>query len=385
MNKKNEPPLNFDYIIIGSGVAGLQLALAMSSNKKLSNKRIAILDRSKKTTNDKTFCFWEKGAGKWDELVSKSWHQAFFYSNTNKKLSIDLAPYSYKKIKSIDFYNYCIKKLKDKPQFTFFTEEVNVVTEKLDKVTIKTPNNIFVCDHLFDSRLPECFKKRKESFTYIDQSFSGFEIETKTAFFDPNNFTMMDYRFTWKDSTSFMYILPENNTNALVEYTFFAPFTLSKTEFESQLKKYLKTQLKGTEYIIKNTETGVIPMTDYPFEKRQTLRITKIGTAGGWVKASTGYSFKRSEKFVSSIIDQLINNQNVVGYQAAPRFKFYDKLLLKVLEKQNQKGPEIFFKMYKNTPPTTFFKFLDEETSLMEEVKLILKLPYLPFIKALLS
>ena len=379
----NDPILSFDYIIIGSGVSGLQLALAIINTKELSNKRLAILDKVTKNTNDKTFCYWEKGNGKWDEIVSKNWHQTYFYSSTHKKLHIELAPYTYKKIKAIDFYQYCLKKLKNSSQVSFFTEEVKKVAEKTQKVQIETTKHFFECNHLFDSRLPNHFLNKKKHYTYIDQSFSGFEIETKTSAFKADTFIMMDYRHTWNNSTSFMYILPKNKHKALVEYTLFAPFTLSKIEFEYQLKKYLDIYLKGITYTITHKETGVIPMTNYPFEKHHTHRVTKIGTAGGWVKASTGYSFKRSEKFVNSIIKQLISKQPLIGYVPHPRFKFYDKLLLSILEQENTKGPEIFYKMYKNTKPATFFKFLDEETSLFEEIKLILKLPFLPFIKAL--
>ncbi|WP_238527909.1 lycopene cyclase family protein [Aquimarina agarivorans] len=377
--------LHFDYIIIGSGVAGLQLAVAMSKHHFFCAKKIAIIDFSKKKDNDKTFCFWEKGIGKWDNLVSKSWHQAYFYSSENKELRIDLTPYTYKKIQALDFYNYCISVLKKNTQFSFFYEKVDTVTETDNTVCVNTNQYNFSCSHLFDSRIPEHFKDQKKAYAYVDQSFSGFEIETNTPVFNKDNFTMMDYRFTWKNSTSFMYILPESGSKALVEYTFFAPFTISATEFETQLKNYLNIFFKGIKYTIKKKETGVIPMTNFPFNKQHTLRTTKIGTAGGWVKASTGYSFKRSEKFVNSIIQQLIAQKPVIGHQPAARFQFYDQLLLKILEKQNTKGPEIFYKMYKNTHPAVFFKFLDEETTLLEELKLILKLPYLPFIKALIQ
>ncbi len=383
MKANNDSILNFDYIIIGSGVAGLQLALSIINSNNLRDKRIAIIDKVQKNANDKTFCFWEKGKGKWDQIVSKNWQETYCFGKKNEKLHIKLAPYTYKKIRSIDFYKHCIEKLKNNIQVNFFTESVKTVTETLDTVIIKTTKQIFECTHLFDSRLPLQFLNQKKNYSYIDQSFSGFEIETKSPVFEAHRFTMMDYRFTWQNSTSFMYILPKNTYEALIEYTFFAPFTLTKTAFESQIKKYIDTYFNGVSYTIKQKENGVIPMTNYPFEKHHTPRITKIGTAGGWVKASTGYSFKRSEKFVSAIIEQLINKQPVIGYLPHPRFKFYDMLLLKILEKENTKGPEIFFKMYKNTKPSTFFKFLDEETSLFEEIKLILKLPYFPFIKAL--
>lgn len=374
---------HFDYAIIGSGVAGFQLALAFAEDSFFKEKRIAIFEKSIKNKNDKSFSFWEKGNGKWDGIVCKKWNSTHFFNTDEKQLKIDLNPYTYKTINAIDFYNFSLEKLKLNPQFIFLTEEVNSVIENAETVTIKTEFNYYTCNHAFDSRISKQFIKEKNNYPYVDQSFYGWEIKTETPAFDPDVFTMMDYRFRWKNSTSFMYILPKNKTEALVEYTFFAPFTIYEEEFKRQLQNYILEFLPETKFSITRTETGVIPMSAYPFEKEHSNRITKIGTAGGWVKASTGYSFKRSEKFTKAVVEQLKNNQKPIGYQPKNRFRFYDKLLLKVLENQNKKVPNIFYKMYKNTEPDIFYRFLDEETSLFEEIRLISKLPYLPYLKEL--
>ncbi|MEG1237808.1 MAG: lycopene cyclase, partial [Flavobacterium sp.] len=43
----------------------------------------------------------------------------------------------------------------------------------------------------------------------------------------------------------------------------------------------------------------------------------------------------------------------------------------------------IFSSLFRKGNPQLIFKFLDEETSFLEDVKVILKCPKLPFIKAL--
>ena len=60
---------HFDFIIIGNGLAGLQLALEFSKDTFFDNKQFALIDMSNKTKNDKTWCFWEEGSGKWDHIV----------------------------------------------------------------------------------------------------------------------------------------------------------------------------------------------------------------------------------------------------------------------------------------------------------------------------
>ena len=70
---------HFDYIIIGNGLAGLKLALALSKDSYFDTKKIGLIDKVKKTKNDKTWCFWETNAGKWNDIVSSSWIKGLFH------------------------------------------------------------------------------------------------------------------------------------------------------------------------------------------------------------------------------------------------------------------------------------------------------------------
>lgn len=108
-----------------------------------------------------------------------------------------------------------------------------------------------------------------------------------------------------------------------------------------------------------------------------------IGTAGGWTKASTGYTFKNSDKQSSRLVDFLQQETDFRKFHQKSRFWFYDLLLLDILDRQNELGSRIFSSMFKNGNPALIFKFLDEETSLIEDIKVILKCPKLLFIKAL--
>ena len=51
----------YDYIIAGAGLAGLMLALEMSKSS-LKNKKVLLVDKDPKNTNDRTWCFWAKQA-----------------------------------------------------------------------------------------------------------------------------------------------------------------------------------------------------------------------------------------------------------------------------------------------------------------------------------
>ncbi len=376
-------PNYFDYAVIGSGLAGLHLLMAMSENPFFSDKKIAVFDPNLKDNNDKTFCFWEKSSGKWDNCVSKTWEEAAFYSK-QLKLNHKLNPYSYKKINSLDFYTYCLKKLESHKNIKWFVTSVIKIDQ--NKLFTKDQNN-YEIGHIFDSRITYSTNQIAEKHSLVIQSFQGWFIKTEKPVFYENQFTMMDFRNPHKNSTSFMYALPQSPTEALVEFTLFTPWRIATSEFEQQLNSYINTHFPTTNYEIRATESGEIPMTIFPFEKANTPWVTKIGTAGGWVKASTGYCFKRSERYAQHIIST-ISKVGKWTPSAIPipstRFRFYDSLLLDILKNNNSKGIVIFEQLYKKTDIDLIFKFLDEETSIFEEIALISKLPAIPFLKSLL-
>ena len=82
----------FDYIIIGAGAAGLHLAMAICDDPFFKGSNILIVDKDSKNINDKTWCFWEKGKGKWDDILDYKWATGSFFTE-NKKISFGLSPY----------------------------------------------------------------------------------------------------------------------------------------------------------------------------------------------------------------------------------------------------------------------------------------------------
>lgn len=371
---------HFDYIIIGNGLAGLQLALKFSKDSFFDNKQIALIDLSIKNTNDKTWCFWEKDSGNWDHIVYKSWNSTKFFSS-NKSINLDLDPYQYKMIRSLDFYQDAKTIISKKKNFHFIIDEVIDVKENKG-VTITTKKNTYSANFVFDSRITEDFLNKKDNYTRINQHFKGWIIETEKAVFSPEMFTMMDYRLKDGQQTTFTYVLPFSTKKALVEFTYFTEKVVNEQTYDHYLKQYILDFLKIEKYEVLEVETGIIPMTDFPFEHYNSERITKIGTAAGWVKGSTGYSFKHTEKKVSKIIENLKCNDRASKNLNNKKHQFYDAIFLKVLKDENDKGEWIFEQFYSKNSISGMFNFLDEESSFLEELKIMHSLFSFSFIKA---
>jgi len=377
--------MDFDYIIIGGGLSGLQLCYHIINEPKLSHLKIGLFEQNKKNTNDKTFCFWQKKEDKsWTKLISKTWN----YTNIGHQSQLhklDLLDYNYHKIESIDFYQYMYKLIEQSNQIKYINEKVIATKETSLGVEVKTDTNHYNCGYIFDSRVKNSLESIEEKSIYVNQNFLGFKVKFQQSVLKADTYTMMDFNCRWENSSSFMYILPQNTTEALFEFTLFTPYTLNKDEYKLKIKEYLNRNYPNIQYIINDIEYGEIPMTNFNFKANDTDKITHIGTAGGWVKASTGYSFKFAEKNCKKIVEQILTNQKPVGIVKKKKYHFYDRLFLKILKNENTVGPRIFNDMFKKVPLNKVFKFLDEETTLLEDVKIILKLPYLPFLKALVN
>ncbi|WP_452222463.1 lycopene cyclase family protein [Lacinutrix salivirga] len=370
----------FDYIIIGNGLAGLQLALKLAEDPFFNTKNIALIDSSEKNENDKTWSFWETAPSIWDTLVYKTWQKAKIHTH-NKNINLSLNPYKYKSIRALDFYNYAKGTLIKKKNFTFIIDHVTGVFEN-EMVTVSTKTSKCKAHHVFDSRITEDFKIENNKHTTLIQHFKGWIITTENPFFEEDCVTMMDYRLKDGEQTTFMYVLPFSKTEALVEFTYFTETLVEEATYDKFIQRYIKNYLNLENYFIVETETGQIPMTTFPFEKYNTKKITKIGTAGGWVKASTGYSFKHTEKKIAQILSNLKSNQLPSKNLFKRKYKFYDKIFLKVLKDENHKGEWIFEHYYSKNDVETMFRFLDEESSFLEDVKIMWSLFSFSFIKA---
>ncbi|MFZ9662091.1 MAG: lycopene cyclase family protein, partial [Chitinophagaceae bacterium] len=69
----------YDYIIAGTGCAGLSLAVALSDAGLTRGKKILLIDREQKIKHDRTWCFWEKEDGRFDEIVFRKWNAVNFH------------------------------------------------------------------------------------------------------------------------------------------------------------------------------------------------------------------------------------------------------------------------------------------------------------------
>lgn len=382
----NSPSLTNDFIITGFGCAGMSLIYYLL-NSKLKDSKILIIDSSEKNINDRTWCYWaEKPLDIHPGNSPLVFWENISISNGEKLVKKPLGKLKYFHISSADFYEEIKALVKTFPNVHFIQDTVTVMEENdQHTVSVKTSNNnTFLGKKVFNS-IPDRFVTKSKR-NILRQIFVGWKIKTKTPCFEPDTAVMMDFMKFHKEKTDFFYILPFSNTEALVEYTVFSSENVDFNLMEAEIKQFIQEKLGQDNYEITFREEGSIPMTTFELPKTPSKNIIPLGTIAGCSKPSTGYTFHNIQKHCMTIV-QMIENEifkKDFSWERKLRFNFYDNIILNIAKKWPKALPHVFFNLFESNSGENVLRFMNEETSLMEELKLLSRLKFPIFIKSLI-
>jgi len=337
----------YDIIIVGAGGAGLSLASAIAQTKGLSNKSVLLLDKTIKEGNDRTWCFWENGRGAYDA----------------------------------DFYRKARAQVDEATNIDFRIGEVISIDE--NQGVVNCIDQKYVGEFIFSSKLSSDISFADH--LYTDQHFGGWFVEFEEKVFDSEAATFMDFRIDQNNEHRFCYVLPLSDRKALVEVAIFSNSHLTNDGYDEIIEDYIKEYVSKSQYLILEKEYGIIPMTNYPFWNHNKGKLFHIGTAGGAVKPSSGFAFKRIQQHTKLIIDCLLTNQALSNSYKIFRGRhlWYDSIMLHVLEEQKIPGEKVFSDLFEKTEVNIILRFLDGATSLSDDLQIIKAPAKWPFIKGM--
>jgi len=348
----------FDYIILGGGCAGLSLAYELDINKKLIDKSLAVVESRDEYKRDKTWSFWKVTNHNFEDCVIKSWNNFSINSNSGSHEVVN-GEYPYQTIDSGLFYKKVLNRLTQNKNIQFFknSEQLNL-------------ENSFIFNSIPSNSINQ---------SNIWQHFKGIEIETYRDIFDDKIFNLMDFDCDQRDNVHFFYTLPFKKNKALIETTWISKMD-DKTlnDYDIQLEKYIKETLKIKDYKINYQEEGAIPLFYQP-NKIEKNKIN-IGSAGGMTRLSTGYTFLNIQEHSKYLTKNIEKIKNTKIYRIGKKYRFLDNILLNVLRNYPDKMPKIFFNMFKGSSKTVI-KFLSNKSNIIEDLRIILKMPKWIFIK----
>lgn len=396
------PVTRADFVFAGAGLSGLSLALEMVQQPFFQDKTWILLDRDDKNSNDRTWCFWATEQEPLPPVVYKKWEKCVFYASDLTK-NMQIAPYQYHMVRGIDFYQWAFDTLSKYPQVT--RVKAHILEIDAENGRVQTDVGIFEAEMVFNSAQYSVNQKQHtvdgarwtsqpeppslpldSPYTFLLQHFKGWTIECSSPAFDSEAVTFMDYRLEQHGETRFVYVLPLSEIRALVEFTVFSPTLCTPETYDTELRRYISEVLNIQDFRVEETEFGVIPMTDLPLPVRAGGRIWNIGTAGGMVKASSGYAFLRTQRMIRRFVADWVQNSqpNAQKLRSAPLYQALDSIMLRVLKNGSVSGKTFFTMLFQKLPAKLVFRFLDEDASFREVLRILSAPPTWPFFRTAL-
>lgn len=378
---------HFDIIIAGGGAFGLSLLWHLMNSDSLNSKKILLLDQCLKPDNSKTWCFWDDGSFLIQDTIYHTWKNIRFQSKF-AELTESLQEYRYHCVRSLDFTEKILSIASDQPNITLLESNISdfEYSRLNDTAMVHSTAGTFTAPVIFQSALKPKDYDQQISDISLSQHFLGWEIEVNEPLFNPNEATLMDFEVTQEYGFAFMYILPFSETHALIEFTLFTDHILNRNQYETVLNSYLskKYGLESQNYSIARKEFGNIPMEDRRYNTFYCKNVYNCGTAGGYTKPSTGYTFRRIQKQCLKILSDLENDRPVrVQPVSSYRFRVYDMMLLYNLKHDHNGSLKIFHDLFSKNRFDKVFKFLDEKTSFDEELSIFTSFSPVPFLNSI--
>lgn len=375
----------YDFIIAGGGAAGLALVYQMSASP-LRGSSILIVDREAKNLNDRSWSFWTQRPTPFDHLVYRWWDRAEVISEDYHR-AFELAPYQYKLIRGLDYYNGIRAALEDEPEISFHQGRVMGMRDTKDKhaAQVVIDEQYHGARYAFDStfRLAD-LTQGPRGYHYLKQHFKGWEIETQADSFDPSTVTLFDLRTPQKDCLRYFSVLPFTRRRALVRYSLFSAELLKPHEYDRSISDYLENIRGIPLYRIASIENGIIPLTDRPLPRKLGERVMTIGTRAGLARPSSGQAFLRIQNDTRAIVESLVNYGHPFQIPQRPgRYRLFDTLMLQLMHRQGGRMKDLLIQLFEHNSIQSIFCFLDEQSGWDENLRLFRSLPAAPLLNAL--
>lgn len=363
--------INRDIVVIGLGSAALQLARHFHDDPQFSDKRILFIDPQRQSA--KSWCFWHAGPHPMDPWVDYEWKRLHVQSKGWGKVEKPGA-YTYRHVSSTHLYQWFFEELLPlHPNWEFVQQGVLHFVEEADGVLVSTDSDTYMAAQVYDSRLDA----NDLHPPLILQHFRGWILEAEEDLFDAQCATFMDFHLTdQEEAPTFVYVLPFSSRKALVETTMFSRKKMDPHHYDTITEKYIAEKWPGAKLKKTGEEQGAIPMAFVKEAPPSLGRYRKIGGAAGCIKPTTGYAFNRIHRHLAALMEGSARTKS-------RRFSFYDRLLLRIIDERPEMVPAIFQRLFKHNPLHRILRFLDEDSSLLEEIRIFATLPFGPFLQAL--
>jgi len=372
-----------DFVILGGGCSALSF-INQVIEQKITKYSFIIIEKQKKYTDNKSWCFWSENIKKNKKIIEASW-SSFSFNLGNRTNFLSSINFKYYYIRSIKFYESIKKKISNCAHIRLKLNETIVsITNKKNYYEVITNKSIYLAKNVLDTR-PNINIYKKAPFLF--QCFVGYEIKSEEKInLKKSNAYIMHNMHTSNDKFYFEYILPIEKSTYLFELTTFTKKDLPLKIIEKELRIVLSKYFKKPYEIIRK-EYGKIPM---GFVNNKMIKNKKnyfvSGSLAGSIRPSSGYAFVDIQNWSERAAYNLKIKGNIETLEKREVVKnFLDKIFLKVISSDISKAPQIFYYFSKNISPATFINFMLGKANLLEYLSVIYAMPKRIFLKCLLK
>ncbi|MFZ9452547.1 MAG: lycopene cyclase family protein [Candidatus Fonsibacter ubiquis] len=372
----------FDYIIVGAGCSGLSLAYEMNVKNLFNDKTCAIIDKRKEFNRDKIWSYWNIYEHSFYDCLINKWDKFCVKKNQNE-IILDCENFQYQSIDSQKFYKKILDNLNSNKNIKLIlNKSVDKIYENKDEAIVQCSDEIFRTDIIFNSSLDNKTTKESELF----QHFYGCEVVFDENVNLPEYPIIMDFNCNQDSWVHFFYTLPMGKNKIFIENTWISnEKSFAFERYIAEINYYIQNNLNyKKKYKTNYSEIGSIPMFHFK-NNMKYKKLINIGTAGNLTRKSTGYTFLNIQKSVKQIVINISKKQNIKESSVSLKYNYLDNIFIKVLLEKKGSMYEVFFDLFKKNKTKDIVKFLSNTSNWFEDLKIILSMPKLIFIKKLLN
>ena len=372
----------FDYIIVGAGCSGLSLAYEMNVKNLFNDKTCAIIDKRKEFNRDKIWSYWNIYEHSFYDCLINKWDKFCVKKNQNE-IILDCENFQYQSIDSQKFYKKILDNLNSNKNIKLIlNKSVDKIYENKDEAIVQCSDKIFRTDIIFNSSLDNKTTKESELF----QHFYGCEVVFDENVNLPEYPIIMDFNCNQDSWVHFFYTLPMGKNKIFIENTWISnEKSFAFERYIAEINYYIQNNLNyKKKYKTNYSEIGSIPMFHFKNNVKYK-KLINIGTAGNLTRKSTGYTFLNIQKSVKQIVINISKKQNIKESSVSLKYNYLDNIFIKVLLEKKGSMYEVFFDLFKKNKTKDIVKFLSNTSNWFEDLKIILSMPKLIFIKKLLN
>ncbi|WP_099340520.1 lycopene cyclase family protein [Candidatus Fonsibacter ubiquis] len=372
----------FNYIIVGAGCSGLSLAYEMNVKNLFNDKTCAIIDKRKEFNRDKIWSYWNIYEHSFYDCLINKWDKFCVKKNQNE-IILDCENFQYQSIDSQKFYKKILDNLNSNKNIKLIlNKSVDKIYENKDEAIVQCSDEIFRTDIIFNSSLDNKTTKESELF----QHFYGCEVVFDENVNLPEYPIIMDFNCNQDSWVHFFYTLPMGKNKIFIENTWISnEKSFAFERYIAEINYYIQNNLNyKKKYKTNYSEIGSIPMFHFK-NNMKYKKIINIGTAGNLTRKSTGYTFLNIQKSVKQIVINISKKQSIKESSVSLKYNYLDNIFIKVLLEKKGSMYEVFFDLFKKNKTKDIVKFLSNTSNWFEDLRIILSMPKLIFIKKLLN